>query len=249
MDSLANTPDPEVPKLLQKKKKNEFWSKVIKWGRIAGSATMFLLILVLFGILYSNRDLPDLVDAQRQQFVKCVNKPVDYPGCQRPIVTQKEIDKAKDGRPGLPGLPGARGPRGLQGETGSRGARGPSPTMSQLIPMVREAVNQFCSDNNCKGSKGDPGNSVKGDPGESIKGDTGDTGSAGAKGDKGDTGAKGERGEPGTPGQNGTDAARVTNIACEGSTGVFTFSDSTMFRVDNMCQQPIIPPIVDPVEE
>lgn len=46
---------------------------------------------------------------------------------------------------------------------------------------------------------------------------------------------------PGPAGTNGKDAPTVTDVKCDGTTGVFTFSDGSTKTAPNMCAAPIVP--------
>lgn len=197
MDSLLPPPDPQVPNLLEHRKQEKRTDNLITWGRRVFIGVLTIAVVSLLAIAYQNRDLGELAERQRQQFINCKDVPASTPGCDEPVVSERDVEKAKDGSNGLPGLPGAEGPRG------PRGLTGPPASFRQVVDAVNAVIAQALVANcsgTCKGATGG-----KGEPGDSIKGDTGSTGATGAtgeKGDKGDTGEKGEKGDPGEAGPN-----------------------------------------------
>jgi|GEM_PF-3957966 len=78
-----------------------------------------------------------------------------------------------------------------------------------------------------RGLPGLPGRD--GADGESI---TGEPGAAGATGAQGPAGPKGDTGPAGPA---GADAPRISDVSCDGTTGVFTLSDGSEYRVKGMC--------------
>lgn len=111
-----------------------------------------------------------------------------------------------------PARPGATGDRGPAGIAGALGLEGPR---------------------GLRGLPGGPGmngsDGQTGAPGESIKGESGVDGKDGAAG------------KDGSDATNGKDAPTITNITCDATTGVFTFSNDSTIRVDNMCAAPLVP--------
>jgi hypothetical protein len=101
-----------------------------------------------------------------------------------------------------------------------------APSFSQLL----QGISTFCMPrNDCIGPRGP----VAKDGKDGISPPPAKDGATGSKGDTGDKGDKGDKGDP---------APKVTNVTCNGTTGVFTFSDSSTYSVDNMCAAPLIAP-------
>lgn len=81
-------------------------------------------------------------------------------------------------------------------------------------------------------------------PASKIPGPAGTSGKDAAPaqdGKEGPQGPVGPAGPQGDPGKDGKDAPTITDIKCDGSTGVFTFSDGNTINVANMCAAPLIP--------
>jgi hypothetical protein len=241
MDSLAPLADPKVPDQMQKRKEKKRWDHLIKWSVRFTVLILLLLVGFLIKIVYDNRDLPDLVEAQRNQFIECQDENSNTPGCEKPVVTKKEVEEAKEGKAGLPGIPGDDGVQGIQGPPG------PAPSTSQLMNQIMQALNAIIPTGRLTGpagERGEAGTSTNGKDGESITGPQGPPGPQGEAGPKGDTGDRGPAGTDGSTGQNGEDGApapTVTGIVCDGSTGIFTFSNGSNISVADMCQGPLIP--------
>ncbi len=116
------------------------------------------------------------------------------------------------------------------GDTLQRGLTGPPFPRPEAESILQTMVNSYCADDACRGENAPkltatqraqdvatycaPRNECRGMNGESI------TGAAGS---------------------NGQDAPSITNIECDGSTGVFTFSNDSVIEVADMCTAPLIP--------
>lgn len=104
------------------------------------------------------------------------------------------------------------------------GPRGPGPTLAQIGRAVSAAIDDVVSAqiDEAVGEQIGPaliaacGGSCKGEKGDAIKGEKGDS----------------------VTGPKGADAPRVRSIACDGTTGVFTFTDDSSIRVSDMCAGP-----------
>ncbi len=94
------------------------------------------------------------------------------------------------------------------------------PTLAQLRIVLADLCDGDC----------------KGEPGE----DSDVPGPAGA--DSTVPGPAGPQGPPGPAGPGGRDAPRVTDIDCDGTTGVFMFDDGSAIRVESMCTTILAPP-------
>lgn len=240
MDESIPGGDPGVPELMANRAKAIRGEKILRWG--LRGAVLFLLLAVIFllAIVYQNRNLPDLLDAQRQQFVDCTDKPAKAAGCEKPVVSEKEVQKSKEA---FEAVPGATGPKGDTGASGAPGRPGSDATIEQVILAVQKLLPQALQEScggSCKGPEGDASTQ----PGP--KGETGSSGSQGAAGSKGDIGPdgpqgpKGETGSAGPAGDPGP-ATYPESITCDGTTGVFTFSGDRVYRVDGMCATVILP--------
>lgn len=153
-------PDANLPDDLKAFKQKDKSDRLQKWGLIGLLLTLTVGVVLLYGVAYANRGLPALLDAQRDQFTACKDVSSDTPGCEKPVVSEKEVEDAKDGvvqLPGIPGDPGAQGPVGPQG---------PPPPMSLLVGLVNQAVVSVCGNNKCDGPPGANGaDGLNGPPG------------------------------------------------------------------------------------
>lgn len=96
------------------------------------------------------------------------------------------------------------------------------------------------------GPQGPPGKDGKdgedGAPGiQGVAGKNGENGKAGDTGTTGPQGPPGQTGNTGASGADGEDAPRITSIVCDGSSGIFTLSDGSVFHVPSMCQTSVVP--------
>lgn len=153
-------------------------------------------------------NLEAALDAQRRQFLQCVDTNSDKTtACKAPVVPpsgQIPTEAGPQGIPGVPGIPGLPGPKGLTGPQGPIGPMGP------------------------QGPQGEPGrdSSTAGEDGQD--GAQGPQGEPGIQGQTGPPGPQGEKGDKGDPGRG------ITDITCEGGEYVFHFTDGTSQAV-GMC--------------
>ena len=107
---------------------------------------------------------------------------------------------------------------------GTQGPRGPGPTLAQIGRAVAAVIDDVVADQIDQAVQDQIDAAVARNCGGSCKGEKGDS----IKGDKGDS----------VTGPAGADAPRVRSIACDDTTGVFTFTDDSTIRVDGMCDEP-----------
>lgn len=133
------------------------------------------------------------LDAQRQQFEDCKDRPSKAPGCKEPVAPDSNTIPGPEGPRGLQGLPG------IQGIQGPRGPQGPPGPEGENGPRGRQGIQGAQGDRGPIGTAGPAGaDGTDGTDGaDGAPGPKGDTGEPGPKGEKGD---KGERGEPGPAG-------------------------------------------------
>lgn len=112
------------------------------------------------------------------------------------------------------------------------GPRGPGPTLAQIGRAVSAAIDDVVSAQIDEAVGEQIGPALIAACGGSCNGTNGTDGTDGG---------------PGKDGTNGKDAPRVRSIACDGTTGVFTFTDDSTIRVSDMCAGP--PPAPEPEPE
>lgn len=210
---------------LEKRQEKERWSRGMKWS-VTALVTFLLISVGILGYLAyegQSRDevLASKLEAQRSQFLRCVDAPTDTPGCTNPVVSKNDIEEVRQGPQGPAGRPA---------------------TMGELVT----AVALFCDDGACIGPAGrnstvpgPPGkdSTVPGPPGENsivpgppgqdstIPGPPGKDGVDGKDGKDGKDstvpGPPGPKGEPGPLCPEGYSATEVWVTAADASDGVF----------------------------
>lgn len=107
-----------------------------------------------------------------------------------------------------------------------QGPRGPGPTLAQIGRAVNSAIDDVVSAQIDEAVAEQIGGALLEACGGSCNGKDGISPPAPADG------------KDGTNGTDGKDAPRVRSIACDGTTGVFTFTDDSTIRVSDMCDEP-----------
>lgn len=190
----------ELQNELDKRAEKQRLSSVMKWS--AGALILFLTVSVLLlGYLAyagDNRDeeIARKLDAQREQFLRCVDAPEDTPGCTKPVTTKKEIEEIAEAEVPAP-------------------SAGRAPTMGELVT----AVSLYCADASCvgpPGERGAPGVGKAGAPGDDGEDSTvpGPAGPGGA-----DSTVPGPAGPPGEPGKDGKDGKDGEDSTVPGPAG------------------------------
>lgn len=124
-------------------------------GRAESKATSATIVATTNGQKVSeNKQLLEetrnLLQAQKDQFNRCKNKPASTPGCTAAVAPEiKTLPKPAD-----PVL--ISGPAGKTGAQGIQGIQGPPPSPAE----VAQAVASYCASGVCKGDTGAAGSSV-----------------------------------------------------------------------------------------
>ncbi len=234
------SPDPEIPQLMKRRSRKQFWSRFIRWSRNTLVVLLLLAVGVLYSVLYAYRDLPEQLQSQVQQFEDCRDVPADTPGCEEPVVSPGELQDL-DQPPITPSI--------ITGRDGEDGEDGEDATQAQvdfsvrqvlpgllasLGPQFANALSTYCAArNNCTAPPIQPRD--------------------GADGSQGPAGPPGATGAPGAdstvPGPPGVGVLSVTCSAVTFMEFLFTFTDGSQQTVSCGPGDPVTPVEPDPPTE
>ena len=190
-------------------------------GRAESKATSATIVATTNGQKVSeNKQLLEetrnLLQAQKDQFNRCKNKPASTPGCASAIAPEiQTLPKPADpvlipgpvgrtGAQGIQGLPGPQGPQGIQGlpgpvgPTGAMGVRGAGGEVGATGPA------------GANGTDGSDGQDGQNPPCLSEESQCqGKNGLNGTDGKNGQDGSNGTDGKDGSPGENGPNVIKT----------------------------------------
>lgn len=216
----------DIHEVLRARERRRFWAKFAGIARTAAIIFLTIAVLLMLSVMYSYRDLPEMLESQRQQFEECKGAPEGTPGCEEAVVSEKEVEEAKKNPTPAIAIPPENGKDGKDGKNASQQQVDtavqtflPSLLQQLLGVQIPNAVSAYCDRRN--GCTPSP-------PKDGVDGETGPTGATGATGP---TGAKGDKGDPGRG---------ILSMGCEseGVDVVFTivFSDGTSEQI--VCSEP-----------